>query len=199
MKNVSAALVKAQRAFGPALKANTNPHFKSKYADLAACIEAVVDALNENGIALMQRLHPCESGVSVETLFVHESGEHMSAGVFSVPASKQDPQGYGSALTYARRYSLMAACGHAPEDDDGNAGSKAKADQKRAEPPAPDRTLVMKVSNAIIEHFAQDRELGALQEWQTAVDMSEEFAGAVWARLPTPERDKLRKLKDQSK
>ena len=58
------------------------------------------------------------------TVFVHESGETLECGILHVPASKQDPQGYGSALTYARRYSLMAACGIAPEDDDGNAGSR---------------------------------------------------------------------------
>lgn len=126
MKQVSAALVKAQQAFGPALKSSSNPHFKSRYADLAACVEAVIDGLNANGIALIQKQHPHEGGVSVETIFIHESGEQLSAGVLTVPASKQDPQGYGSALTYARRYSLMAACGIAPEDDDGNAASKAK-------------------------------------------------------------------------
>jgi hypothetical protein len=124
MKNIASALVKAQQAFGPALKTNTNPHFKSKYADLSACVEAVIDALNANGIALMQQTHECESGVMVETVFVHESGETLSSGKLHVPAAKQDPQGYGSALTYARRYSLMAACGIAPEDDDGNAASK---------------------------------------------------------------------------
>jgi hypothetical protein len=62
--------------------------------------------------------------VTVETVFVHESGEMLECGKLHVPAAKHDPQGYGSALTYARRYSLMAACGIAPEDDDGNAGSK---------------------------------------------------------------------------
>ena len=123
MKNLFAALVKAQKAFGPALKSSTNPHFKSKYADLAACVEAVVDGLNNNGIMLMQTTHPCEDGVMVETLFLHESGEQMSAGKLHVPASKHDAQGYGSALSYARRYSLMAACGIAPTDDDGHAAS----------------------------------------------------------------------------
>ena len=127
MKNIATALVKAQRAFGPALKDKTNPAFRSKYADLGACIEAVIDALNGAGIALIQMQHPHEGGVCVETVFVHESGEQLSAGKLSVPASKQDPQGYGSALTYARRYSLMAACGIAPEDDDGNAASKPRA------------------------------------------------------------------------
>ncbi len=125
-KQVCAALVKAQKAFGPALKSSSNPHFKSRYADLAACVEAVIDGLNSNGIALIQKQHPHDGGVSVETIFIHESGEQLSAGILTVPAAKQDPQGYGSALTYARRYSLMAACGIAPEDDDGNAASKAK-------------------------------------------------------------------------
>lgn len=126
MKNIASALVRAQKAFGPALKTNTNPAFRSKYADLSACIEAVVDALNENGVMLTQRTLEAESGVTVETVFLHESGEQMSSGPLHVPASKQDPQGYGSALTYARRYSLMAACGIAPEDDDGNAASKPR-------------------------------------------------------------------------
>lgn len=116
---VCAALVAAQKQFGPALKASINPHFKSRYADLSACVEAVIDALNANGIALVQRTTDCETGVCVETVFVHESGEMLACGALRVPAPKQDPQGYGSALTYARRYSLMAACGIAPEDDDG--------------------------------------------------------------------------------
>lgn len=121
---VAAALVKAQKEFGPALKSSSNPHFKSRYADLAACVEAVVDALNNNGIALTQRVSPSENGVIVETVFIHESGEIINCGQLHVPATKHDAQGYGSALTYARRYSLMAACGIAPEDDDGNAASK---------------------------------------------------------------------------
>lgn len=121
---IAAAFVKAQKGFGSALKTATNPHFKSKYADLSACVEAVIDSLHSNGIGLMQHTHDSESGVVVETVFIHESGEMMSSGRLHVPASKQDPQGYGSALTYARRYSLMAACGIAPEDDDGNAASK---------------------------------------------------------------------------
>jgi len=124
MKTIYAAFVKAQKAFGPALKTSTNPHFRSKYADLSACIEAVIDSLNDNGIGLIQTVHECDNGVIVETIFIHESGESLSCGKMHVPASKQDAQGFGSALTYARRYSVMAACGIAPEDDDGNAAVK---------------------------------------------------------------------------
>jgi hypothetical protein len=124
MKEIATAFVKAQQAFGPALKTSTNPHFKSRYADLAACVEAVIDALNANGIGLVQVMHECNDGVIVSTTFIHESGEIIDCGKLHVPSIKHDPQGYGSALTYARRYSLMAACGIAPEDDDGNAGSR---------------------------------------------------------------------------
>jgi hypothetical protein len=124
MKHIATALVKAQKAFGPALKSSTNPHFKSRYADLAACVEAVIQGLNDNGIALIQKNYDCNDGVMVETVFLHESGEMLECGILHVPAAKQDPQGFGSALTYARRYSLMAACGIAPEDDDGNSASR---------------------------------------------------------------------------
>ena len=120
MKQIASALVKAQKEFGPALKSSTNPHFKSRYADLASCVEAVIDALNNNGIFLLQKNHNCEDGVMLETVFIHESGEMIECGIVHFPAVKHDPQGYASALTYARRYSLMAACGIAPEDDDGN-------------------------------------------------------------------------------
>jgi hypothetical protein len=124
MSAIAKAFVAAKRAFAPALKTSSNPHFKSKYADLAGCLEAVNDALLEAGIAVYQETSECQDGVIVETVFMHESGETLRGGRLHVPAAKHDPQGYGSALTYARRYSLMAACGIAAEDDDGNAASK---------------------------------------------------------------------------
>jgi hypothetical protein len=125
MKLVSSAFVKAQREFGPALKTSTNPHFKTKYADLAACIEAVIDALNNNGIALVQKLYESVDSIMVETVFVHESGETLETGILRFPIVKNDPQGAMACLTYARRGSLMAACGIAPEDSDGQTVSKS--------------------------------------------------------------------------
>ena len=124
MKQIATALVKAQKAFGPALKSSTNPHFKSRYADLAACVEAVIDALNNNGIALVQKSYDCVDGIMIETVFVHESGEMLETGILRFPIMKNDPQGAMACLTYARRGSLMAACGIAPEDDDGNQASR---------------------------------------------------------------------------
>jgi hypothetical protein len=158
MKQIATALVKAQKAFGPALKSSTNPHFRSRYADLSACVEAVIEGLNEAGIALIQRTSEDHVGVTVETVFVHESGEMLECGKLHVPASKQDPQGYGSALTYARRYSLMAACGIAPEDDDGNAASR------KPSAPAPDITDHL----SAIEASATSDELATL--YKAALD-----------------------------
>lgn len=180
MQKVSAALVKAQKAFGPALKSSTNPHFKSRYADLSACVEAVIDALNDNGIALIQRNIECESGVCVETVFVHESGESLSSGPLHVPAAKQDPQGYGSALTYARRYSLMAACGIAPEDDDGNAATSAKRAQKPASKPDPAQEVINGVKAGDASGAAS-----------YLAGLSESAMNAIWAKLPADIQDKL--------
>jgi hypothetical protein len=126
MKNIASAFIKAKRAFGPVLKGKTNPAFKSKYANLEACLEAVDEACLSAGIALYQETFEDAAGVTVETVFLHESGEALRCGKLHVPAAKQDPQGYGSALTYARRYSILTACGIAAEDDDGNAASKRK-------------------------------------------------------------------------
>lgn len=129
MDKIAKALVKAQKEFAPALKTATNPHFRSRYVTLDGCIEAVVDALNNNGIFLTQKTHDCETGVKVETIFIHESGETITGGLLHIPAVKIDAQGFGSALSYCRRYSLMAACGIAPEDDDGNQAVKATSVQ----------------------------------------------------------------------
>jgi hypothetical protein len=174
MKQVAAALVKAQREFGPALKTSTNPHFRTKYADLSACIEAVVDGLNNNGIFLMQLTDEHPDGVKIQTVFIHESGEQISSGWLFVPAAKADPQGFGSALTYARRYSLMAACGIAPEDDDAN--STRPPVPKAPAPPVP----VPKVVQPVAAAPAKKLEGGAGQ-WQLKVSTQPETTIDDWA------------------
>lgn len=130
-KNIYEAFINAQKEFEPALKNSTNPHFRSKYADLGACIDAIKDALNRHDIGLMQITHECDDGVAIETIFIHKSGECLKSGILRLPATKKDAQGYGSALTYARRYSLMAAVGIAPEDDDGEHATRSHNEHKK--------------------------------------------------------------------
>jgi len=134
MKTIAAALARAQMNMGKALKQSANPAFRSKYADLGNVMDACLPALNEAGIALIQPTGEDDHGRFVETILIHgESGESLSCRVPLIVA-KNDMQGYGSAVTYARRYGLMAMAGIAPEDDDGNAAAKAapKDEPKKA-------------------------------------------------------------------
>lgn len=119
--NLSGALVRALARIEGAAKDKVNPHFKSKYADIASVIDAIKPVLAEQDLGFTQHSQPSEDGVIVETVLHHASGETLSMGSLYVPANKRDPQGFGSALTYARRYALMTAFGVPAEDDDGNA------------------------------------------------------------------------------
>jgi hypothetical protein len=188
---VAAALVKAQKEFGPALKSSSNPHFKSRYADLAACVEAVVEALNNNGIALMQRVSPCDDGVIVETVFIHESGEVINCGQLHVPATKQDAQGYGSALTYARRYSLMAACGIAPEDDDGNSASRRPTAPAQPIPDITDHLAAIEASANSDEMTAAYK--SAYDACQGHQQLQAKVIAAKKARIERAKKDKQAK------
>lgn len=186
MKQIAPALIKAKKEFSPALKDKTNPAFRSKYADLGACLDAVNDALLNNGIALVQTTFEVESGVMVETVFIHESGEMLTCGKLHVPAVKQDPQGYGSALSYARRYSLMAACGIAPEDDDGNAAveAKRKADSAKA---------IGMTPNGLADLMAKMDEADSLEK------LKEEYANAYKLAKVAGDMDSMAKFETHYK
>lgn len=121
---IAPALLTAQKAITFAVKDSTNPHFKSKYADLSSVIDAVKPALNEAGIAFLQMPAPSDrDSLALTTRLIHESGEWIES-TATCPLQKSDPQGYGSAVTYLKRYSLASAVGLYQEDDDGNAASK---------------------------------------------------------------------------
>lgn len=185
MQKLAAAFVKAKRSFGPALKDKNNPHFKSKYADLGACLDAVEGALLDNGIAVLQDTFEDASGVTVETVLLHESGEERRCGKLHVPAAKQDPQGYGSALTYARRYSLMTACGIAPEDDDGNAGTEAKRQQDQR--PPVDMSPKARAARITTGVAAGDAAGAA----NVLANETDKVRDAIWAFLDEKTQDKL--------
>ena len=170
MKGIATALAKAQANMGKALKQANNPHFRSKYADLGNVMDACLPALNEAGIALIQPTGEDEHGRYVETILIHgESGEQLTCRVPLI-VSKNDMQGYGSAVTYARRYGLMAMAGIAPEDDDGHAASKAppKQDQRQQKPQEPDAEAIQNAK----EYLAEADSLDDLKE--------------RWGRIPKP-------------
>jgi hypothetical protein len=138
----SGDLVNAFAEIEGAAKDKVNPHFKSKYADLTSVIDAIKPVLAKHNLAFYQRPQPSESGILVQTILRHSSGEEVDLGTLYVPANKNDAQGFGSALTYARRYALMTAFGVPAEDDDGNAAARSSpcaAATSNAVPPITDQ------------------------------------------------------------
>lgn len=125
IKELSTALAKAQGALKPAVKDSLNPHFKSKYADLASVWEACREPLSSNGIAIVQFPASFENNVmTLITRITHSSGEWLQQ-TMTCPVTKPDAQGIGSALSYMRRYVLSAVVGIYQDDDDGNSASFA--------------------------------------------------------------------------
>lgn len=119
---LAAALSAAQSEIYSAPKTEKNPFFKSTYADLASVRAAIREAFGKHGLSIVQIPHTSNGDVLVTTILMHKSGQFIE-GTLAIKPVKGDPQGVGSAITYARRYSLMAFAGVAPDDDDGNAAS----------------------------------------------------------------------------
>lgn len=134
---IAAALAAAQAQMGRAMKSATNPHFRNKYADLASVMDACMPSLTANGIAVTQPVRREGEDLLLFTVLHHaDSGEKLDDGGLPLLVNKRDMQGLGSALTYGRRYGLMAMAGIAPDDDDGNAAAAAPPKhERRAEPP----------------------------------------------------------------
>lgn len=134
-----ASMAKAFAAIEGATKDVENTFFKAKYADLTSVVAAIKPALVANDLFFTQAMHERDGGVCVETLVFHADGGSMSFGSLFVPASKNDAQAYGSAMTYARRYSLQTAFGVCPDDDDGNAAVTHTKAQEASKAPAKPR------------------------------------------------------------
>lgn len=140
IKDIAAALTKAQAEIKNVVKNTDNSYFKSRYADLSAILDASRDPLSKNGLSVMQTPEDNGGGgVSLRTTILHSSGQFITS-VYTLPPTKQDPQGYGSAITYMRRYALSAVLGIGQEDDDGNlASGRNQNSQAKAQPPAVDK------------------------------------------------------------
>jgi len=131
INELAAALAKAQGQMTNAVADKTNPHFKSKYADLPSVIDSVRKPLSDNGLAPVQQI----DGPLLRTMLMHTSGQWI-ASEFPLPLAGR-PQEIGSVLTYWRRYSLAALVCTAAEDDDANEGQGQKITMRRPAPPAP--------------------------------------------------------------
>lgn len=129
------ALSKAQGSMKAAAKSSTNPHFKSKYADLASIIDACREPMSVNGIAYTQQLESAPGGITITTMFLHSSGQFISSESWWPVPSSATIQQYGSICTYGRRYSLQSGLGLPADDDDGNEASGVNAPNNKPEQP----------------------------------------------------------------
>lgn len=164
------ALIEAKKGFSPVLKDSTNPHFHASYASLRAVLEAVEKPLLDNGLALVQPTVAHEDGSQVcLTYLMHVSGEWIGSSYRLNPV-KTDPQGFGSALTYARRYQALAVLGLAPEDDDGNEASRrdiggSASGSERTEAPPRDFATEAKAATSLDTLRDIQRAAAAAGEW----------------------------------
>ena|SRR3990167_2072646 len=134
INELAQALAKAQGQMGPAVFNRQNPHFKSRFADFTSCMDACRKPLSENGLSIMQCSETIDGKPVLITMLAHSSGQWVQA-EFPLLTAKMDSQGLGSAMTYAKRYSLCAMVGIvADEDDDGEATLDRPSD--RAKPVA---------------------------------------------------------------
>tara|TARA_R110002012_G_scaffold246553_1_gene422104 strand:- start:247 stop:963 length:717 start_codon:yes stop_codon:yes gene_type:complete len=150
------ALIKAQQEIDHVVQDASNPFFKSDYASLKEVFDSVKQHLNNNGIYVQQISHENENGATIETVF-YGHGDKMSSGKVSIPVAKHDPQAFGSALSYAKRYSLLMACGVATkkEDDDAEAAMRRNANKSvpktKKKTPKGEFKIVGKNDNDILE------------------------------------------------
>ena len=184
---LSAAFVAAQAEMDHAARDSKNPHFRSSYASLSSCLDACRPALNKHGIAIMQGTARGEGRqIVVTTRLIHQSGEWMESDL-SLTSDKDNAQGAGSAISYARRYALCGLVGISDVDDDGNEASRSS---RKPEPPKPP-------PHQKHPSFAKDqgRFFARLKEIGSDYDMVCLFCNSLGRPRPsamtTPQRDKL--------
>jgi hypothetical protein len=166
INEIAAALAKAQCEMSNPGFDSTNPHFRNKYASLAAVRNATIPVLARHGVSVIQDVKTADNGVSCETILTHSSGQQMRLGPLVLPVSKADAQGYGSAITYARRYHLMAVAGvvgDADDDAEGAVGRSAAVERVSAEQAQALQALAEE-AGADLRRFCEYFKIGALAE-----------------------------------
>jgi len=156
INEIAGALVQAQAQMGAAFKDNTNPHYKSGFASLASVILTVKEPLHNNGLSFVQPTIRTDGFVGCETRIMHTSGQWME-GELTLPLTKQDPQAAGSAITYARRYSLMSMLGLPTTDDDAESAIE-EDEEDEVEPSVYINDMQLKIVTDLLEETHADIE-----------------------------------------
>jgi len=203
---LAASLAKAQGQIEGAVKDKSNPAFRSRYADLGAVWEAIRHPLSSHGLSVLQQLSTEDNRVACTTMILHASGEWIEFAPFVVPVSKQDAQGFGSAATYCRRYSLMASIGIAPVDDDGEAAVGRGAQQSKqpeakpaqaARDVAPARAaIVRRVADACIAAHAAGDEWKCYEEACSVTDPEERLLLWDYLHDHSKVRSAIKRMRD---
>ena len=173
-KNIHVALAAAQESFGPVVKGATNPHFRSKYADLADVVSVALPALNGNGITLFHQIVRVDERDYMRTVLMH--GETDTSIQCDVPliVAKDDMQGFKSATTYAKRIGLESLTGIAPEDDDGNAAAAAPPPKQES------KANARELYDTLQKDMRENKTPADLERWWKDDDVKQ-----MRSRLPT--------------
>jgi ERF superfamily len=185
---VSEAIVKAQAGVKAPPLDSVNPHYGNRYASLAAVREAVLPAFHAHGLALIQSPGAGEKGPSLTTLILHTSGQWIEFEPIVLPVQRPDAQGHGSALTYARRYALLAIAGAvADEDDDGAEASRQAAPARPRQgavsaPPPASQEQIARLEQLFIDLGVNEQQYQAcLDEWK--IERPEELSSSRLASI----------------
>jgi hypothetical protein len=194
--NIAAAMCKAQAELKNPPKASDNPHFKSKFADLATVRDTVTPVLSRHKLAVMQFPCDCDGMPALTTILTHESGEWIETTILL--RSKMDPQGIGSGITYARRYALQSICGVAGEDDDDANAAQPAPRQQQAAPPKDNLELRGKAEIAlrgcgdramylaVCKQLNEDRDAGKFS--RADLDYLSGVSREINAKFPAPKQ-----------
>lgn len=181
------ALSAMQSELEPARKEAVNPHFRSRYADLAACLEAVRGPMAKHGLAISQHAGLEGNVVTLTTLLLHTSGEFIQS-TAGTPLAKLDAPSVGSALTYLRRYALSAVVGLSTEADDDGAAAMAPAPVQATRAPSPE---LQRAAQKVEQTFAGSTTTFTPHASGTGDDPScPTCGGRMWDNRGTPEKPK---------
>jgi hypothetical protein len=196
LSDIAGALAKAQAEMQNPAFDSANPHYRNKFASLAAVRNSVVPVLAKHGIAMCQDITSEGGAIACRTILTHASGQQMVFGPLTMPAMKADAQGLGSAATYARRYSLMAVAGVVGDDDDD--GNAASANKDKHSPLG-----VVKVDGTAEKYAAAFR--AALEDGDVVAvhhdckAEGEEVYRAAWSLLDSKARSAIKRAIDAAK